>query len=156
MAELPILHATPTAILPPLLTLPTEMKLHIISYLLDTEDFGDFDPSLIILRRTHSTFRAIIPSTPYGPPVLDDLMLRYAREKRLLQAERHHPYLIPPNKFPCYGCQLVLDSSTFGNFNLLSSDSGLGDSEVFTGGRILPLGAVQAGAYVYFGAIPPP
>lgn len=146
MADLPTLQDTSKAPLPPLLSLSTEVKLHIISYLLDIEDFEDYQPSLIILRRTHRTFHAIIPSAPYGPPVPNDLMLRYDREKRLLSAERQHPYLFPPNTFPCYRCQLVLDSSAFGDFNLLYAELGPDDLEVLTHQRILPLGAVHAGA----------
>lgn len=127
--------------LPPLLRLPNELKLHIFSYFSEAEDF---EPTLIILRRTHRAFRDIIPPIPYGPPRRGDLACTKSREQKLLVAENRanrHLYLIPPNMFPCYWCLLVLDSSAFGTPPRLAANRHL-----FQGLLYLPLGSPQAWA----------
>lgn len=99
--------------LAPLLALPNELKLQIISYIPDKEDP---EPTLIILRHTHRIFRDIIPPRPYGPPVPFNSTLREARKKRLLQAEHKYPQLIPRKMLPCYRCLYVLDRLEFDLF----------------------------------------
>ncbi len=119
---------TSTAPLPPLLALPSELQLQIISYFSNTENPVDPEPTLIILRRTHRIFRDIIPSAPYGPPVLNVLDLRSSRYNKLLLAEHKYPYLFPRKMLPCYGCQRVLNRSAFKEWDNLSP------GRVFCGG----------------------
>lgn len=90
---------------PPLLALPVELQLEVFSYLSDTNA-----SSLITLRRTHSSFRPLIPLGHFTslPPV--------SQRAQLLIAEDHHAYLFPPDGFPCYGCRRVLPGSTFDVF----------------------------------------
>lgn len=78
----------------PLLALPLELKLQIFSY---SED--RYNCSLIILRRTHSSLRHIIPrrQLPTWP-------VWVGRETEFRSAENKHPYLFPLDRFPCYGC----------------------------------------------------
>ena len=88
---------------PPLLALPTELKLHIITYL-----YVDQTPNLACLRRTHTSFRDIIPksdvrSTSPAP------LLRH----QLLDAELNYPYLLPVDHYPCYKCTAVLPVQDF-------------------------------------------
>lgn len=94
-----------TTSLPPLLTLPLELKLHIFSYL--SAEY-EADLSLIILRRTHRYFRDIIPHVPYASKD------KVRKEHQLLTAERQHSYLIPPMTYPCYGCLRIVKGSGFG------------------------------------------
>ena len=99
---------TPT---PPLLALPVELKLHILSYLSVKKPFlspGQNILSLMILRRTHRSFREIIPHAPYASVV------RPSKLFLLLEAEINHPYLFPPNHYPCYGCLWLIEGSGFG------------------------------------------
>lgn len=99
----------------PLLALPTELKLHIISYLHDKEDP---EPTLIILPRTHHIFRQLTPFAPYRFRVLSrwDPTLRESKKKKLLQAERKYPYLFPPKTLPCYRCLCVMKRSNFDQY----------------------------------------
>ena len=115
--------------LAPLQALPTELKLQIISYIPDKEDP---EPTLIILRRTHRTFRDIIRPAPYGPPVPFNTTLREARKNRLLQAEHKYPHLIPRNMLPCYRCLCVLDHL---KFDLLEGEMPGGGRTKFLGYR---------------------
>ena len=109
-----------TTSLPPLLALPLELKLHILSYLhLDDDDYADL--SLIILRHTHRSFRNIIPHAPYASKD------KTHNEFQLDRAERQYPYLIPPMTYPCYGCLGIVECSGFGRHDIgrgwYSSDS---------------------------------
>lgn len=116
--------------LAPLLALPTELQLHIISYIPNKEDP---EPTLIILRRTHRTFRDIIPPAPYGALGPFNSTLWEARKGRLLQAEHKYPDLIPRKMLPCYRCLCVLDHLDFDLFE-----------EGLPGGRTKPLGDMKA------------
>ena len=93
---------------PPLLALPLELKLQILSYLSVDDPDDDDDVSLIILRRTHRSFRNIIPHAPYTSKD------RTHNGLQLEQAEFEHPYLIPPLNYPCYQCLRVMEVSAFG------------------------------------------
>lgn len=92
-------------VLPPLLALPLEIKLQIFSYL-ET----DLQPSLMLLRRTHSTFRHMIP-------INDCISLdSQIKRRRMLVAELKYPFLFAQNHYPCYGpCLAVLEGSQFDN-----------------------------------------
>lgn len=119
-------------VLPPLLALPTELKLQIFSYLDD-----DSQPSLMLLRRTHSTFRHIISAKDCIG--LDSKIKR----KRMLVAEHKYPFLFARDHSPCYGsCLDVLEGSQFDNYpyeKLQSTGLWLG-----VGARARPLGASRA------------
>ncbi len=86
---------------PPLLALPLELKLQIFSYL---------SGSLIILRRTHSSFRHIIPRNRITSSP------RRIRTAQLVFAEDNHSYLFPPDHYPCYVCFRALPGSQFDSF----------------------------------------
>ncbi len=90
-------------VLPPLLVLPTELKLQIIKYLAD-----DKSPNLACLRRTHTSFLDIISKSDlrYMPP---PFILR----GQLLDTELNHCYLLPRHHYPCYKCTAVLPSQNF-------------------------------------------
>ena len=127
----------------PLLILPTELMLHIISYIFDKEDQ---EPTLIILRHTHRIFRQLVPSVPYGPHSPYNSTLRDVRQRRFLRAERKYPYLIPPRMLPCYKCLRVRDRLEFDRFDHLSTDGMLSMYGVglFGGGRTKSLGCGNA------------
>ena len=75
----------PSTDLPPLLALPLELKFEILSKFSDAKDDDDEGVNklaLTVLRRTHSSFRRIIPKTK---PTYELLLL----------AENEHPYLFP-------------------------------------------------------------
>ena len=98
-------RTTSTAPLPPLLALPLELKLQILTYLTDTKHC-----SLVILRRTHSSFRHIIPrdritSSP-----------RAIKTVQLVFAEDNLSYLFPHDYYPCYFCFRALPGSKFDFF----------------------------------------
>lgn len=76
----------PSNILPPLLALPLEMKLKILSNFSDHASDPGHALTLMILRRTHKSFRLIIPN-----PWKTILPTR----EHFLAAERQHPYLFP-------------------------------------------------------------
>ncbi len=88
--------------LPPLLALPVELKLQIFSYLKN-----DSQPSLMLLRRTHSTFRQIISAQDCVG--VDNNLTK----TRMLVAEQDYPFLFAPNQYPCYVCLKVIDQSGF-------------------------------------------
>ncbi len=103
-------NTTPT---PPLLALPVELKLHILSYLSVKKPFVSHQQdilSLIILRRTHRSFREIIPHAPYASEC------QTLRWFQLHAAEKNHPYPIPPNHYPCYRCFRLIESSGFDKY----------------------------------------
>ena len=89
--------------LPPLLKLPQELKLHIISYLV-----LDKSPNLACLRRTHKSFYNIIPKSDIRSKSTPFLL-----RSQLLDAELNHPYLLPHGRAPCYGCIAVIPSLYF-------------------------------------------
>ena len=100
--------------LPPLLALPLELTLQIISIPSDTDEDDDGDAvnkiALIVLRRTHSSFRRIIPKPK---PTYDSLF----------EAEEHYPELFPWDRgsnssdpdfiLPCYDCLRFFDCAMF-------------------------------------------
>ena len=94
-------------------------KLQITSYISNKEDP---EPTLIILRRTHGTFRNLVPPAPYGPGVMGNSALVHSRKKRLQQAEREQKYLIPPKMLPCYRCLRVLGRLAFDKFETYMPD----------------------------------
>ena len=141
-------QSTSTTFLPPLLAVPTEIKDLILSFFVYTEDA---EPTLIILRRTHRVFRAIIPPCPYGPPCSHGpyrpygSVYRVYRVRKLIRAELEYQYLFPPGMLPCYRCKLVLDSSAFGKFITMSIESGLHHSYVGPESTQISLGVQGAG-----------
>lgn len=87
----------------PFLALPTELKLQIISYLPQHKS-----PSLVCLRRTHTSFRDIIPQSDIrSKPSL--FLLR----SQLLDTELNHSYLLLHHCYPCYRCTAVLPFQDF-------------------------------------------
>lgn len=116
----------------PLLGLPDEIKSQILSYLKK-----DFKPSLMLLRRTHSTFRRII--------LAEDCIGTNNRTKRrrMLAAEHKYRFLFAPNHYPCYGsCLKVLEGTEFDeypfeNFRFSAVWAGVG-------AKARPLGAIRA------------
>ena len=89
--------------LPPLLALPTELKLRIILYLPHEKS-----PNLACLRRTHTSFRDIIPKSDIRSHLSPSLLC-----SQLLDTELNHPYLLPLHHFPCYRCIAVLPFQAF-------------------------------------------
>lgn len=101
--------ATPT--LPPLLRIPMEIKLHIFSYLEGPE------PTLIILRRTHSHFRSVIPKVS-----LRATLSETDYRDHLIAAEKYangdgRLSLFPPKKLVCFRCFHILPVKKFSNQN---------------------------------------
>ena len=89
--------------LSPLLTLPVELKELIISYLCD-----DHYPSLVCLRRTHSSFITVIPKAQ-----IRSNLSRADLLQQFLVTERLFPDLLPRDHYPCYVCARVLPLSVF-------------------------------------------
>ncbi len=89
--------------LPPLLALPMELKLQIILCLPH-----DKSPNLACLRRTHTSFRDIIPKSDIRSHLSPSLLC-----SQLLDTELNHSYLLPLHHFPCYRCIAVLPSQAF-------------------------------------------
>lgn len=89
--------------LPPLLALPTELKLKIFSYLTDDEY-----PALPCLRRTHSSFLHLIPKSHVRSSVSDDNLYR-----QLITIDMDYAYLLPPDHHPCFSCTEVLPPDAF-------------------------------------------
>ena len=88
---------------PPLLALPVELKLAIISHL-PQDEF----PTRACLRRTHSSFLTLIPKTHVRSPLSDvDL------PNQLLKTELEYVYLLPADHYPCYFCARVLPLEAF-------------------------------------------
>lgn len=87
----------------PLLVLPVEIKLEIISRIPH-----DRHPTLACLRRTHSSFLDLIPKAK-----IRSEMSRLALCDQLLTTERHYAYLLPPNHYPCHVCARVLPTDAF-------------------------------------------
>lgn len=85
-----------------LLALPTEVKGQILSHLSNEEE-----PTLMMLRRTHSSFHRMMPYTAHESKSWVD------RERKLLNAEYMYPFSFPPNHYPCYGCLGVLKACWF-------------------------------------------
>ena len=89
--------------LPPLLTLPVELKLEIISHLPHDEY-----PSRACLRRTHSSFLQLIPKADIRSKLSDTEL-----SNQLLKTEMEYAYLFPPDHYPCYMCARVLPLGAF-------------------------------------------
>ena len=88
---------------PPLLALPAELKLKIISRLLH-----DSYPSQACLRRTHSSFLPLIPKSSIRSNLTDTELCN-----QLLRTELEYPYLFPPQHYPCYFCARVQPLESF-------------------------------------------
>ncbi len=125
----------PSAILPPLLTLPLEIKLQILSYFDDDTDDVENELTLMVLRRTHKSLRQIVPKPWNGSS--PGRRKRKLTRKHLLVAERNYPYLFPwqcgcaeptcrsndcPKPyftfFPCYECRRLMDRDNFENYQI--------------------------------------
>lgn len=89
--------------MPPLLALPTELKLEIISHLPH-----DPYPSLACLRRTHSSFLDLIPKAHICSKLSANELCG-----QLLKTELEYAYLLPPGHYPCYVCTRVLPLDAF-------------------------------------------
>ncbi len=161
MDSQPIPESQPSTTLSPFLALPLEMKQQILSnFSDDASDSGSAsDPenaiTLMILRRTHSSFCQIIPN-PWNKSLPD--------YEHLLTTERQHPYLFPwecrcsghacrhsdlcTNPFfffyPCYRClKLLRRYDNFCNYQMAhlrlrheGNHGGEGLSEVMGGERV--------------------
>lgn len=77
--------------MPLLFALPPHLRDQILAYLDEP-----YDLSLIFLRRTHPILRRLIPQG-YSSN-------RTTKKCQLWTAEREHPYLFPPDFYPCYSC----------------------------------------------------
>ena len=89
--------------LPPLLALPNELKLDIISRLLHDEY-----PSQACLRRTHSSFLPLIPKSDIRSNLTETELCN-----QLLRTELEYAYLFPPEHYPCYFCARVQPLGAF-------------------------------------------
>lgn len=97
--------------MPPLLQLPMEIKQKIFSYLEGPE------PTLIILRRTHSHFRNVIPKIN-----LKATLSETDHRDHLVAAENHSKgdsrlSLFPPDHLACFTCLHVLPITEFSDRN---------------------------------------
>ena len=88
---------------PPLLALPAELKLEIISRLLHDEY-----PSQACLRRTHSSFLPLIPKSDIRSNLTETELCN-----QLLRTELEYAYLFPPEHYPCYFCARVQPLDAF-------------------------------------------
>lgn len=92
---------------PPLLALPVELKLKIISHISEggrpmASGRYYLQPSLITLRRVHRSFRQLIPHDPFFHAIgFWSMAQLQAGECNVL-----HP--LPVWFYPCYGCLAVL------------------------------------------------
>ncbi len=93
--------------LPPLLALPIEITLEILSYLEAPE------PALIVLRRTHSHFRNIIPMVNLGDTlsIFDYRALLVAADH--LGMDDKNSSLFPLGRLACFSCLRVLPLGDF-------------------------------------------
>lgn len=131
--------------LPPLLALPLELKQQIFA---DISEFEDGELWLTILRRTHPMLRYLIPRktiapvTPYSRNNMSIRLQYYRtleiRKDRFLFAEVNHPYLFPPDFYPCSSCGEVLSGSHFEPYRPRYVSEGLKNT------RHIPLGSVAA------------
>ena len=96
------LKAIPLEKLPSLLALPVEIKMQIFTHLASSY------LALKVLRRTHRSFRALIPKLRRIQYVSADDYRAY-----LLAAERTSSSLFPPNLYPCHSCSKVLPAEYF-------------------------------------------
>lgn len=87
----------------PLLALPTELKLQIISCIPRGSS-----PSLACLRRTHTSFLNLIPKSEIRSKT-SSFRLRC----ELFETEMSYPYLLPLDHYPCYSCFAVLSVQNF-------------------------------------------
>ena len=94
---------TASQTLPPLLALPSELKLQIISHLPHDEY-----PSHACLRRTHSSFRDLIPKASIRSSVSQEHLA-----SQLFFTEGNYAYLLPLGHYPCYTCIKVLPVDVF-------------------------------------------
>ncbi|MCJ1456301.1 hypothetical protein MMC28_006661 [Mycoblastus sanguinarius] len=99
------------ASLPPLLMLPLELKLQIFSYLRGPE------PTLIILRRTHPSFRNIIPKYEVRAKLSKVDYRDHLLAADQLTSDPKQPKLFLQNQFPCFACLSVLPSTKFSDRN---------------------------------------
>ena len=104
-------YTSPDTPLPPILALPCELKQEIISQLSGDDKYYSV-PALMALRRTHPMFRKIIPRKHHLKSKFKSSVFKTAQ--LLFYTELKHPYLIPPDLYPCYDCHRVLHTSRFG------------------------------------------
>lgn len=89
--------------LSPLLALPLELKLEIISYLIPSDT-----PDLALLRRTYSSFHAAIPKSQLrSKPTALEL------RDQLFNAQFFYSYLLPNQHLPCRECSILFPRDTF-------------------------------------------
>ena len=96
------LEAIPLETLSPLLALPVELKMQIITHLASSY------LALKVLRRTHRSFCALIPRLRRIQYVSAGDYSAF-----LLAAERTSSSLFPPNLYPCHLCSKVLPAEYF-------------------------------------------
>ena len=94
----------PTQNLPPLLALPLELKLQIITCLHDSRL-----PKLALLRRTDFSFLHIIPKSDVRAKAGPNL------SNQLREAESTWPFLLPQYHYTCYTCLNVFPQLRFGD-----------------------------------------
>lgn len=85
-----------------LLKLPVEIKQLILDHLSDS-----LEPTLALLRRTHSSFYHLIPKTQLRPKPREQL------DSQLDKVETTYPYLLPKAHSICYECLYVLPDHKF-------------------------------------------
>ena len=88
---------------PPILALPVELKLDILSKIPHDEY-----PSLACLRRTHSSFLDLVPKAHIRYQLSETDLCH-----QLLKTELAYAYLLPPDHYPCYLCARVLPLDVF-------------------------------------------
>ena len=89
--------------LSPLLALPVELKLHIISRIPH-----DRYLTLACLHWTHSSFISLISKAR-----VRSKLSRLALCDQLLTTENHYEHLLPPNHYYCYVCPRLLPEEAF-------------------------------------------
>ena len=94
-----------------LLSLPLEIQQSIFSYLVDSPT-----PDLAVLRRTHSSFRAMMPKSQ----LRSTNMFTY----QLNRAGNSYPYLLPAQHLPCTYCNKVLNEEFIVGSDVMKRDDG--------------------------------
>lgn len=97
-----------------LLYLPPEVQMHIISFLSNEPTPDSPEATLTYLRRTHSSFRKVIPIQPFHPINLS-VQQRRLMAIQLLGAEHRvrNPDLFIDRYYPCYKCLRVRNAGYF-------------------------------------------
>lgn len=105
---------TPKTKKPELLYLPPEIQMHIISFLSNEPTPDSPEATLTYLRRTHSSFRKVIPIQPFRGTNLS-VQQRRLMAIQLLGAEHRvrNPDLYIDHYYPCYKCLRVRNAGYF-------------------------------------------